>query len=358
MILLRRFLILLLFLVALASADEFTKRATVPPELVMEGAKKEWCGVCGMKIEEFYKTSHTAKAKDGKMRQYCSMRCLAVDLADGEIESDSYGVVDSASQKIIDAKSAHYVVDSDVQGTMSRVSKIAFASKDDAEDFNIEHGGMMMSFDEAFNMAKSSLEGDVEMLQARKTKQIYPMGKKIYEKKCKDLTLDQLSLNELKAKLAHSGVCGELKESELQPLSLYLWEVARFENSTTSNRIVVSKDEKCPVCGMFVYKYPAWATQIYYKDRHYSFDGVKDMMKYYFKHQEGVVKMLVSDYYSQKAIDAREAFFVVGSDVYGPMGDELIAFKSKMEARSFRLDHKGKKVLSFSEITPDLLKGL
>ncbi len=34
---------------------------------------------------------------------------------------------------------------------------------------------------------------------------------------------------------------------------------------------------------MFVYKYPKWITQIVYKDgNRLSFDGVKDMMKFYF----------------------------------------------------------------------------
>lgn len=339
-------------------ADEFVKKATVKPELVVDGVKKEWCGVCGMKIEEYYKTSHTAKAKDGKARQYCSMRCLALDLQEGNIKDGDFGVVDASTQKIIDASKAYYVVDSDVKGTMSRVSKIAFASKEDAEDFNLEHGGRVVDFKTAFAMAKESLQGDVEMIEAKKIKQIYPMGKMIFEKKCKkEIKLNDFSaLNELKSKLQDS--CGELKENELQPLSLYLWEVKRFETSKKVNTIVVDKDEKCPVCGMFVYKYPKWATQIYYGDKHFSFDGVKDMIKYYFAHKDGITKMLVNEYYTQEAIDAREAYYVVGSDVTGPMGAELIAFKSKKDASEFSLDHKGKNVLGFDEITLEVVKKL
>ena len=41
--------------------------------------------------------------------------------------------------------------------------------------------------------------------------------------------------------------------------------------------------DKCPVCGMFVAKYPDFVDQIVFKDgTHAFFDGVKDMMKYYF----------------------------------------------------------------------------
>ena len=75
------------------------------------------------------------------------------------------------------------------------------------------------------------------------------------------------------------------------------------------------------------------------------------MMKYYFENKDGISKILVSEYYSQKAIDATKAYYVVGSDVYGPMGAELIPFSSQKEAKTFYMDHKGVKILKFSEIT-------
>ncbi len=74
------------------------------------------------------------------------------------------------------------------------------------------------------------------------------------------------------------------------------------------------------------------------------------MMKYYYEHKDNISKILVTDYYSQKAIDAKKAYFVIGSDVYGPMGDELIPFADEREAKTFNMDHKGFKVLKFDEI--------
>ena len=45
----------------------------------------------------------------------------------------------------------------------------------------------------------------------------------------------------------------------------------------------ITPADKCPVCGMFVAKYPDFVDQIVFKDgTHAFFDGVKDMMKYYF----------------------------------------------------------------------------
>lgn len=349
-------LIMALFLTVLSLyAGGFTKSATVKPELVQKGSQKEWCPICGMNIEAFYKTSHTSKIHNHKDRQYCSMRCLAVDMQEHAINIDDIKVVDVATQKLIYAKSAYYIVGSDVAGTMSKVSKLAFADKEAAEDFNMEHGGKIVDFTTALKMAQDSLALDIEMVQNKKNKQVYPMGKKVFEKNCKN-SMDinsYLEINELKASIKEKKLCGDLNEPELQALSLYLWEVKRFGDTQNSTDFIkVNKEDKCPVCGMFVYKYPKWAAQIFYKDKHFSFDGAKDMMKYYFEYKEGINKMLVSDYYSQKAIDATKAYFVVGSDIYGPMGNELIPFKNESEAKTFSLDHKGVKVLKFEEIKP------
>ncbi len=344
---------LLFFMLSTLSAD-FTKAATITPQLLQDGAKKEWCSVCGMSLRDYYKTSHAAKLEDGTTHQYCSIRCLAVD--EQEYKLKDIQVVDVVSQKFIPASSAFYVIGSEIKGTMSRVSKLAFLNEDDADDFAMDYNGKMGDFTLAFAMAKDSLKDDIEMAQSKKQKQVYPMGKKIFEKKCKkDIDLNEFkTINELKANLDKS--CKNLKDKEFQPLSLYLFEVKRLEG--VKKRIVFSKDDKCPVCGMFVYKYPKWAAQIVYKDNKFSFDGVKDMMKYYFLHKDNIKEMLVSNYYTLEAIDAKDAYYVIGSDVYGPMGDELIPFSSEDEARSFSLDHKGKKVLKFDDITSEILKSL
>ncbi len=350
----------LIFSVTSLNAVGFTKSATTKPVLVQEGPQKEWCPVCGMSIEAYYKTSHTSKINDHKNRQYCSMRCLAVDMQEYEIDAADVKVVDASTQKLIDASSAYYVVGSDVRGTMAKVSKLAFADKETAEEFSIENGGEIVDFKTALKIAQDSLQSDVAVVQNKKEKQIYSMGKKIFEKRCKkDIDINAyLEINELKAALKEENLCPEVKGNELQPLSLYLWEVKRFGNAKKSDVIQVGKDEKCPICGMFVYKYPRWAAQIFYGDKHFSFDGVKDMMKYYFLNKEGISKMVVSDYYSQKTVDAKEAYYVVGSDVYGPMGDELIPFAKESEAKTFYMDHKGSKILKFDEITEAEIKKL
>jgi copper chaperone NosL len=125
--------------------------------------------------------------------------------------------------------------------------------------------------------------------------------------------------------------------------------------------------DKCPVCGMFVAKYPDWTASIAFKDgTRVFFDGVKDMLKYYFnlsryapgKTAADIQTVQVTDYYGLEPIDGRRAFFVAGSDVYGPMGRELIPFEREVEAQEFMKDHKGKALLPFDKIDLPLVMGL
>ncbi|MBI5633581.1 MAG: nitrous oxide reductase accessory protein NosL [Nitrospirae bacterium] len=126
----------------------------------------------------------------------------------------------------------------------------------------------------------------------------------------------------------------------------------------------VKKDDKCPVCGMFVAKYPHWLAEVIFKDGTYAvFDGPKDMFKYYLNLQKyapskksaDITGVYVTEYYSTKLTDAGKLFFVTGSDVYGPMGDEFIPLASEAEAREFMRDHKGTRILRFPEVTTELL---
>lgn len=125
--------------------------------------------------------------------------------------------------------------------------------------------------------------------------------------------------------------------------------------------------DKCPVCGMFVSKYPDWLASVSYRDgTTVHFDGPKDLFRYLTnlnryapgKQASAVTAVQVRDYYSLKTIDARGAYFVLGSDVFGPMGKELIPFADEHSAREFQRDHRGQRILRYPEITRQTLKGL
>lgn len=128
-----------------------------------------------------------------------------------------------------------------------------------------------------------------------------------------------------------------------------------------------SRTDKCPVCGMFVAKYRDWLSAIRFTDGStVYFDGMKDLMTFHLsppsylkgRTRETIREIVATDYYTLNQIDALKAFYVIGSDVLGPMGKELIPFASRRDAEEFLKDHRGRKIIRFDDITPQLIKSL
>lgn len=125
--------------------------------------------------------------------------------------------------------------------------------------------------------------------------------------------------------------------------------------------------EQCPVCGMFVAHYPEFVARVLFKDGSYAyFCGVKDMMKYYFdlpkynptQKTSDVAGIAVTDYSDMKTTDGYQAYYVVGSVVFGPMGQEFFPFAKESAAREFLQENQGKEIVQFGQIDPEVLKEL
>ena len=131
--------------------------------------------------------------------------------------------------------------------------------------------------------------------------------------------------------------------------------------------VKLSPKDKCPVCGMFVAKYPDFLALVRFKDGSYAtFDGVKDMMKCYLnmkKYLPGrnirdIRDVKVTEYYGLRLVDGFKAYYVVGSSVFGPMGRELIPLEAEKDAKEFMKDHQGRNILRFAEINEKILREL
>jgi len=278
-----------------------------------------WCPVTGLKISEHLDTSYSAKLQaNNALRVYASLYALLQD-------RKNYGLYDI---KKYDLKTKKY---------------------------------LPIKIDDTVQIKTNPF---IEVYKKR----YYPMGKKLLKKRCpKNIDVeDYLEINDLKVDLQKR--CDLKSELHLHAVAVYLWDVIRKGGIIAKmGKLHLNNNEKCPVCGMFVYKYPRWATQIFYKyggsEHRLSFDGVKDMMKFYLNpmkwgkykdyNRQNLTKILVTDYYSQKAIDGRIAFYVKGSDIYGPMGNELIPFENITDAKNFKKDHQGKKIIKFKNITKE-----
>lgn len=114
--------------------------------------------------------------------------------------------------------------------------------------------------------------------------------------------------------------------------------------------------DRCPVCGMFVAPFPQWTALIELKDgRRFYFDGPKDLFVCLFDlptylpgtSAEQLSGVYVTEYYGTTLRPAAEVVFVTGSDVLGPMGQELVPVLGREAAETFRRDHAGKSLLRF-----------
>lgn len=152
----KKILVLCTLVLSLLAAE--VKFQTVSPSeatLLQTGQESHRCPNCAMDLVKHYKTSHAVKLKDGSYRQYCSIHCLVEEKEMGILRDKKENIidilaVDTKGLKMIPADKAFYVIGSNVRGTMSGVSKYAFAAKADAVEFQNANGGKIGSYDDAY----------------------------------------------------------------------------------------------------------------------------------------------------------------------------------------------------------------
>jgi nitrous oxide reductase accessory protein NosL len=206
-----------------------------------------------------------------------------------------------------------------------------------------------------------------EVMGKKEIERASKKGQKVAELLCDSSRLPKAdsstTIEKIKEAVIASKACKRLSRLKLEALAWYL----KYPSKHRERRKLfedVPEDAKCPVCGMFVYKYPKWSAKIELNGKEYFFDGVKDMMKFYLFDGDfpfdrtQVSSIVVSDFYTLEAVDAKNAWYVVGSDLYGPMGNELIPFKDKNSSIYFSQDHNGEKIVKFEEITPQMVMAL
>jgi len=187
--------------------------------LLQEGKAKPFCPECGMTLPMFYKTNHAATV-DGKVKQYCSIHCVVEDTQKGSKLTD-IKVVDVTSLKFISVEKATYVVGSTKKGTMTMVSKYAFANKADAEAFAKANGGKVMDYSAAYKAAESDFAKDSKMI-AKKQAMMAEKGKMMYGKMCQKTDKKFATTAEAKSFMVENKLCKDLNPKQMQAIGLYL----------------------------------------------------------------------------------------------------------------------------------------
>ncbi len=128
------------------------------------------------------------------------------------------------------------------------------------------------------------------------------------------------------------------------------------------NQMQISSQDRCPVCGMKVMRYPKFSSAIQLSNRDtYYFCSNGCMLKAWL-HPEIFLKStrqalslaVVRDYFSGRQVDGQDVFWIAGSDVIGPMGPAIIALQGKQSVNTFLKRHGGRRVFRLQELTDDL----
>ena len=262
-------------------------------------ASKTTCPNCGMVLKEWAHTNHEFSNPEGSFRT-CSIHCVAdMSVKSGTQPKDVRAALHLQPEKMIPAATAVYVIGSKDPGTMTQVSKLAFESKEAAEKFMGEKGGKAGGFNDALAAATEELPKAKPMIQT---------------------------------------------------------------NRKNKGKIVDPVDQDlCVVCNMIPARYPKFNTQLTMADKkrfHFCstqclFLFMQEPAKYGAAAEVGDVWL--HDYVSGRYIFAKNAYYVVGSQVHGPMGPEAIAFDLKSDAADFAKTNKGQ-VLKFEKVTPAAIK--
>jgi hypothetical protein len=100
------------------------------------------------------------------------------------------------------------------------------------------------------------------------------------------------------------------------------------------------------------------------------FASVKCMMLFYYKNdkwndlglkrpkdkksKENIKALRVQDYGTLKVVDAKKAFYVFGSHVMSPKGDDLVPFQYEKDAENFMKENGGHKILTWKNFKLNL----
>ena len=88
------------------------------------------------------------------------------------------------------------------------------------------------------------------------------------------------------------------------------------------------KKDRCPVCGMFAYKYPRWAAGFVFKNGKRYFHCCPKCMLHNLNHiakyqpgetRENLELIWVTEYYTTRKMVARDILFVSGTHLVGPI---------------------------------------
>jgi len=115
---------------------------------------------------------------------------------------------------------------------------------------------------------------------------------------------------------------------------------------------------RCKHCGMKIDPTSAWRAELVAADGSVlAFDTPRCALTQWRTGKSQAVTLRVQEYYERKWRNADELRFVLGGDVVGPMGPDLVPVDPS-RATKFIQDHGADRALRLDEVTTDVLSGI
>jgi nitrous oxide reductase accessory protein NosL len=149
------------------------KTAPDPTPLEKELEKYPKCPYCGMDRQQWHYSRHLVHYDDDLVDGTCSIHCLAISLSlnldrgPKTIYAADFGSADPI-KPLIEVDLASYLIGSDLKGTMTGKSKLAFATTAAAQTTQTTHGGQLGSFEDALREAYLGMYSDTMMVRKKR----------------------------------------------------------------------------------------------------------------------------------------------------------------------------------------------
>lgn len=149
------------------------KTAPDPNPLENELQKYPKCPYCGMDRKQWHHSRHLIHYSDDLVDGTCSLHCAALSLAlnidrvPKAIYAADFGSAENP-KPLVNVEEATYLIGSKLPGTMTQKSKMAFASRQAAQEAQKVHGGELGDFDAALRAAYLSMAEDTIMIRKRR----------------------------------------------------------------------------------------------------------------------------------------------------------------------------------------------
>ncbi|MEA3277604.1 MAG: nitrous oxide reductase accessory protein NosL [Pseudomonadota bacterium] len=141
------------------------------------------CPYCGMDRTKWHHSRHLVQYDDDLVDGTCSIHCLAISLSlnldrgPKAIYAADFGSSEEIKPLVLVDQTA-YLIGSKLKGTMTRDSKMAFASETAAQAAKTEQDGTLGSFDEALRESYAGMAQDTLSIRKRRAERRRRMMKK------------------------------------------------------------------------------------------------------------------------------------------------------------------------------------